>query len=272
MTKQQYQAWRSFDEECDEANDWCIGGVRSDSVSGPLESIPIALPTLSTEILRPGRDCSRLIISADRLVDAVAQVGDVLYLRIHATGPAYEPAVGGSSGNIRYQPRTVSIDIHDGFPAQVVTDELSTVVGWNWSASAFAQTTFETKADQHNDEDVWFERFEREFEADKAARQAWSERIDLEGVVWSAEDDKLHRQRSDYRGGKIVLEGTWPQDEAIVTFEHRKYPHVRLRNRVRAHDDSGRPLALTYLTVSWDEVLSTGQVPPLSAAVNRIIT
>ena len=58
------------------------------------------------------------------------------------------------------------------FPLQVVTDELSPVVGWNWDASAFAQPMFETQADQDNDEDVWFERFDREFEANDTARQA----------------------------------------------------------------------------------------------------
>lgn len=305
MTTGQYEARFSFADDSGQANYGSIGGLSFDSDTDLSDVGPLPLPTPPTEILRLSLDGSRIFISVDHLVDAAAQVGETLYLRVHATGPLHVPAPSGFSRNVQYQPRTVSIDVHDGLPARVVTDELPTVVGWNWDDSDPSQPTLGINSNQGDDDDAWFKRFEEELENDEAGRKVWSDRIDLEGVVdtrwpliartpelikadvdavrdqfislpldhasWWAGDDSMHRQRSDYRNVDIVLEGTWPRDDVVVTFEHRQYPHVRLRHRVRVHDDSGRPFALRYLTVYLDETLATGHVPPLSEAANHVI-
>lgn len=307
MTREQHQGWFSLASGPDQPDGWSIDELGSNPKrdSDPLDPVPPALPTPPTEILRLGRDGSRTLISVDHLVDAVAQVAETLYLRVHATGPKHIPSTDGTSWNIRYQPRTVSIDVHDGLPARIVTDELSTAVDWNWDDSSSWHPTLGTEPDGEDDEDAWLERFDKELEASEAARALWSNRLDLEGVVgtrwplvprspkliekdidavrdqfvslpldqagWWAEDDRMHRQRSNYRNVEIITEGTWPQDDVVVTFEHRLYPHVRLRRRVRVHDDSGRPFALGYLTVYLDEALATGQVPPPSSAVNQVV-
>ncbi|PZE30084.1 hypothetical protein [Curtobacterium sp. MCBD17_028] len=293
---------------------WYIRFPGDDEDERPLGPAPTPLPTPPTEIVHVGMDGARRTIVVDHLVDAVERVGDVLRLRVHAAGPRHVPA--HRSWDIRYEPRTVEVDVRQGLPDRIVTDSLPTVEGRSAADGERWDDADDASDDDPSDDDRsdgdpsdegadWGERWERHLDDREATVHPWRDRIELDGVagtrwhlaersheqivadveavrsqftglssdtvMWTAEDDAMHRVPSDYRNVEVVVEGAWPRDVVVATFEHRRYPYVRFRRRVPVHDASGRPIVRLYLSVHLDEMLDTGQVPPRSEAVDGVL-
>jgi hypothetical protein len=259
---------------------------------------PVSRPvaTAPTEIthITPGDD--RTTVQVDHLVDAVSVEDGRMTLRFHHTGPRQVAVPWGERGPWRswdtvYEPREVVVDVTHGLPAAVVTEDLPSVPATDEDAAS----------DLEELEAVWEAR-EAELEA---RRSPWIGRLDLTGVaaaswqmqepdpetiersvsalreefaglgepsiMWSADTDTTRRVRSDYRSVQVDVEGTWPDTEVIVSFEHTDVPFLRLRRRYRVFDETGRPLDWEYVTVHLEEDIATGDVPSRTAAVDGVL-
>jgi hypothetical protein len=261
---------------------WSIGfaGDRDDAEALLFEP-PTPAATPPTEIVRISPVGERTAIRVDHLVTSVETVDDLLLLEYHATGPR---SVASDDGgwDLVYEPRQVRVDIANGMPTEVRTDLLTSM----------AVTP---------DEDGW----ERELDAREARREPWIDRLDLAGVngaswplwqegeasaaraiarlrgqfdglakpgvMWTRGIDQPQRVRSDYRDVKVNVEGTWPDTEVVVTFEHTAVPFLRLQRRFRVFDDAGHQRDWTYVTIHLEEDIATGNIPPRSKAVNGIL-
>jgi hypothetical protein len=296
------------DEDEDDAGyTWSIGFAHTDDTSGtdvvfagedpgqrdrdrlgradPIPAPGPPLPTPPTELVRVAPDGTRTVISVDHLVDDVRREGTTLVVRYFPTGPrrvVHEDDDGGGWWDVVYEPREVRVDVSSALPASIDTDALQS----------------EPAAEE--DEDAW----EQAIDAREARRAPWLDRLDLDGVpdtrwpLWDADEvsraravDRLRAQfigldervivwtrdhpeprsaPSDHRDVQVVTEGSWPDTEVVVSFEHTAVPFLRLRRRYRVFDASGRPLdwsdATTYLMEDIDTAL-----PPRSRAVDGVL-
>lgn len=178
----------------------------------------------------------------------------------------------------------VGVNDCDGMPPRIDTDELAS-----------------RPVLEDDDEESW----EADFERQRHAVDAWTDRLELNGVdgiewplapvteearnsaitrirarfeglgdphlLWTSDDHVVRRSPSDYRAVEVTESGEWPGTEIIVSFEHCRIHDLRLRRRYRVFDDAGRPRTWAYATVHLEEDIATGAVPPRSAAVDGVL-
>ena len=249
----------------------------------PLPAPGSPLPTPPTELVHVAPDGTRTVISVDHLVDDVRREGTALVVRYFPTGPRrVVHDEGGGGWDVVYEPREVRVDVSGALPRSIDTDAL------------------ESEAAAEEDEDAW----EQAVDAREARRAPWLDRLDLDGVpgtrwpLWDADEvsrartvDRLRAQfigldervivwtrdhpeprsaPSDHRDVQLVTEGSWPDTEVVVSFEHTAVPFLRLRRRYRVFDASGRPLDWSSATTNLMEDIDTA-LPPRSRAVDGVL-
>lgn len=242
---------------------------------------PALTPPTDLVLVRP--DGTRATIQVDHLVDGVRSEDGMLVVRYYPTAPRRVPDPFGG-WDVVYEPREVRLDVDDGLPDTITTEQSPSVPA------------------AESDEDDW----EQELERREAAREPWLDRFDLADVpgsswavrttdetarkravarlramfehldapgilTWSRTEPYPRRIRSAYRNVEVTVQGDWPKTEVVVSFEHTDVPFLRLRRRYRAFDDAGHPIDPGYATVYLDEDIDTGAIPPRSAAVNGVL-
>jgi len=254
---------------------------RADPIPAP--SRP--LPTPPTDLVWIAPDGTRTVIRVDHLVDDVRREGTTLVVRYFPTGPRrvmHEEDSGGGWWDVVYEPHEVRVDVSSALPRSIDTDAL------------------ESEPAAEEDEDAW----EQAIDAREARRAPWLDRLDLAGVagtrwpLWDADEvsraravDRLRAQfigldervvlwtrdhpeprsaPSDHRDVQVVTEGSWPDTEVVVSFEHTAVPFLRLRRRYRVFDATGRPIDWTHVTVHLEEDVLTA-LPPRSHAVDGVL-
>ncbi|NII42442.1 hypothetical protein E9228_003111 [Curtobacterium flaccumfaciens] len=270
------------DDDADDADD-----------DGPVST---PLPTPPTEIVRITPADERTTVQVDHLVDAVSFEDGRMTLRFHPAGPRQVEVPFGDRGPWRswdtvYEAREVVVDVAAGLPSVVVTEHHTSVPVADEGAGA----------DLEEVEAVW----SAADAALQARRAPWVGRLDLTGVsgaswqtsepdpetiersvaavreqlaglsepsiMWSADTDTVTRVRSDYRSVQVDVEGSWPDTEVVVSFEHTAVPFLRLRRRYRVFDDAGYPVDRQYVTVHLEEDIATGHFPSRRAAVDGVL-
>lgn len=241
------------------------------------------LPTPATELVRISVSGERTVIWVDHLVHRASVVQDNLTLQYFPTGPRQVPLGDDRGWDVVYEPEQVIIDVADGLPEKIDTQQLS------------------SKPAPGDEEETW----EQEYERQQAAAAQWQDRLELDGVegaawplrnlseearagaiaklreqfeslaepntVWTSDHPLPRLEPSDYRNVGVSEEGTWPATEIVVSFEHSTVPNLRLRRRYRVFNDAGHPREWAYTTVHLEEDLYTGKVPPRSAAINGVL-
>lgn len=69
----------------------------------------------------------------------------------------------------------------------------------------------------------------------------------------------------------VALVEAWPESAVQVTFRHRWFPCGLLRRRVPLFDEPGRPADVEYCDIHLMEDLATGQLPPVTEAVDGVL-
>ncbi|GAA1345038.1 hypothetical protein GCM10009611_21060 [Arthrobacter roseus] len=257
------------------------GGAGDDQMDEVEPALP--LPTPATELVQIHADGGRSVILVDHLVHRVDLDGTQLTLHYYPTGPRQVLDDQRLGWIVLYEARQVTIDVSNGLPDTVETEQLP-------SQPVIPE-----------DEDAC----EYEYERQRSAIAVWQDRLDLDGVnstewplahltdatrtiaigklrtqfndleipsiVWTRDHPTLRRKKSDYRNVKITEEGTWPATVIVLSFEHRTVPSLRLRRSYRVFDDAGHPRAWAHVTVQLDEDLNTGNIPPHSTALNGVL-
>lgn len=249
----------------------------------PEDAPDVPQDTPPTEVVRIGHDGIRTPVQVDHLVDAVRVEGDRMTLRFHPTGPRLLAATYGG-WDTHYEPREVHVDVSDGLPASVTTADLpSTPVVEDTDGDAWAadeeeldarRTPFVGRFDLSGVAGASWQMVEPAAEAVAASTAALRDAftgLGDPGVVWTADSDEPRRSRSAHRAVEVTVEGTWPDTEVVVSFEHTDVPFLRLRRRYRVFDASGRPNDWGYVTVYLEEDIATGDIPPRSAAVDGVL-
>ncbi|MEV6305614.1 hypothetical protein AB0M02_39790 [Actinoplanes sp. NPDC051861] len=67
------------------------------------------------------------------------------------------------------------------------------------------------------------------------------------------------------------LAGSWPDTQLVLSFEHQRYPGLRLRRRVRLFDELGRPTPPEFADIHLMEDIDTGSLPPAAGAVDGLL-
>jgi hypothetical protein len=68
-----------------------------------------------------------------------------------------------------------------------------------------------------------------------------------------------------------TLAGSWPETRLILSFDHRRYPGLRLRRRVRLFDELGRLDPPEFADIQLMEDIETGRIPPTGEAVDGLL-
>jgi hypothetical protein len=275
------------DDTIDDLSDADVPGHRDSERLGHPEPLPAPgapLPTPPTRLVRVAPDGTRTVIGVDHLVDHVRREGTTLVVRYFPAGPRrlVRDDRGGGWWDVVYEPREVRVDVSGTLPPSIDTDAL------------------ESEPASEEDEDAC----EHAVESSEARRMPWLDRLDLAGVpgtrwpLWDADEasrasavDRLRAQflsldervilwtrdhpeprsaPSDHRNVEVVTDGSWPDTEIVVSFEHTAVPFLRLRRRYRVFDETGRPIDWTYVTVHLEEDVLTA-LPPRSHAVDGVL-
>ncbi|THJ68554.1 hypothetical protein E8P82_01175 [Arthrobacter echini] len=264
-----------------------VDGTDSDDDGGP-GLVPRApgksLPTPATELVRIHTDGTRSVIVVDHLVHGADLTGTRLTVQYYPTGPREVQDQQYAGSTFVDEAREVEVDVSEGLPASIVTDRLPS-----------------RPVLDDDDDDSWYADLERK----RSAVAEWTDRLDLDRVegakwtlvalteeeraeaierirgrfegfddpyvVWTHDHPSPRRSPSDYRNVHITEEGGWPATAIVVSFEHRAVPDLRLRRRYGVFDDAGRPREWAYATVHLEEDISTGAIPPRSAAVDGVL-
>lgn len=241
------------------------------------------LPTPETELVRISTDGKRTVIQVDHLVHRVDVSQDTLTLQYFPTGPRQVPLGNDLGWDVVYEPEQVVIDIADGLPERIETEQLPSKpapqdyeeeseqdCGRLQAAAAQWQDRFELDGVQGA---AWPLRNLRE-EARTGATSKLREQFETlarPNIVWTYDHPSLRLGRSDYRNLSVTEEKAWPATEIVVSFEHIAVPNLRLRRRYRVFNDAGRPREWAYATVHLDEDLHIGNIPSRSAATNGVL-
>jgi hypothetical protein len=242
---------------------------------------PAPTPPTDLVLIRPDGD--RTVIRVDHLVEGVRSEDGMLVVGYFPTGPR-RVASGGSAWDVVYEPREVRLDVTDGLPETITTEDLPSVPAVEAGEDDWEQEVERREAAR----EPWLDRFDltgvpgtrwASWSADEASRERTVARLramfeDLDApsiVVWSRTEPHPRRIRSAYRDVRVSVEGDWPMTEVVVSFEHTDVPFLRLRRRYRVFDDAGHPIDPGYATVYLEEDIATGAIPPRSAAVDGVL-
>lgn len=256
-------------------------GDSADASSDPQPDDPSPTPPTDLHLLSPAGE--RSTIRVDHLVDEVRRDGDVIVLRYHRCGPRHETSSFGGGWDVVYEPREVRVDVTDGLPDGVDTDELP------WQPAPEPQEEDWEREENRREEVLapWRDRLDlagvegarwplapldqASRDAAVAALRARFERLDEPNIVWTREHPEPRRGRSPYRSLEVETVGSWPTTELLVSFEHADVPFLRLRRRYRVFDDTGWPLDWLWVSVHLDEDIATRQIPARSEAVDGVL-